>query len=273
VSADAQSGAEPYQIPQIIYIGDQGRLVYSLDGFFSNPVNGALPVDKLQAGDDIIINGLEINNGRLIVDFQAFKTGRIMLPPIVIGAETLSGLEVTVSSLLDGPDAVTVLSPALSPLSAPGTLWIISSIIFIIIFIFAVVFIFLFRGGNFFSSIKRKIKKARIIRKTQKAVKRLKTSLEKGTISARTALGGISTELRVFLDDFFNTDCRSMVPLEFLNIVFPDDSGLDEKYTPEFFYRFFKNCDELRFNGGAVPEETVAGVILEVESLAASIKR
>jgi hypothetical protein len=270
--ANEEGASAPYQIPQTVYIGDKGRLVYPLDGFFSNQKNGALPLDGLDTDDAILISSIEIDNGRLVVDFQAFRTGAIPLPVIVINGEPLSGLEVYISSLLDGSDNVTVLSPAAAPLSAPGTLWIVVSIIFIVILIFTVTFLFLFRGGNFFSVLQRRIKKARIIRKTQKAVKKLKINLEKENISARTALSGISNELRVFLDNFFNTDCRSMVPLEFLDMVFPDDSGLDPKYTPRFFYHFFENCDKLRFSGGVVTAETVRAIILEVETLTASIK-
>jgi hypothetical protein len=269
--ADAQDLPAPYQIPQIIYIGDKGRLVYPLDGFFSNQENGALPHDDIETDSDIIISSIEINNGRLVIDFQAFRTGMIPLPIIVISGEPISGLEVYVSSLLDSADNVTVLSPAALPISAPGTLWIIVSIIFIIILIFISAFLFLFRGGNFFTAITLKIKKIRIIRKTQKAIKKLKLNLEKENTDARTALSGISNELRFFLDNFFNMDCRSMVPLEFLNLIFPDHSGLAEKYTAKFFSQFFENCDRLRFSGGLVTAETVLGIILEVETLTTSI--
>ncbi|MDR2865088.1 MAG: hypothetical protein LBV68_05730 [Spirochaetaceae bacterium] len=256
----------PYQIPQTIYIGDKGRLIYPLDGLFFDQKDSFLPVDKLSKSDDIVINAIEIKDRQLIVDFQVFKTGIVKVPPIFVNGKTLSGLEVYVASLLENSPHAMVLSPAASPLSVPGTLWIISALVFGIIILAAFILLFFTRGGNIFFGLKLKIKQKRIIRQTQKTIKKLKANLEKDSISAQLALSGISNELRIFLDNFFNIDCRSMVPLEFLAITLPKDSGLDENYYPRYFSEFFQKCDTIRFSGNLVPRETVLTIIEEVET-------
>ncbi|MDR3301444.1 MAG: hypothetical protein LBT01_02790 [Spirochaetaceae bacterium] len=261
----------PYQIPQTIYIGDRGRLVYPLDGFFSNQEDGELPLDNLPESGEIVINAVQLNNGRLVVDFQAFKTGIISLPPIVVGEKTLSGLEVHIASILEGQGGLTVLSAAATPLSAPGTLWIISAFVLITILGIVILLLFLFRSGNVFLTLKRRIKHKRMIRQTQRAIKRLKMNLDKETIGTKTALSDISNELRIFIDKYFNIHCRAMVPQEFLDITFPEDSGASKKYSPEYFYQFFTNCDTIRFSGKNIAEKTVRGIIAEVEDFISSI--
>jgi hypothetical protein len=289
----AIGGSTPYQIPQTIYIGDHGRLVYPLNGFFFNQEEAvpkpaiASEFDGEENYADIIINELSIvddaaggglgrlsaeaSDMRLIVDFQVFKTGIVQIPPIVIAGETLQGLEVQVSSILEESGDLTILSPAEQPLNAPGTIWIITSIVLTVIFIVAFLFLFVFKGSAFLSDLKRKLRNRRIIHQTQKSIKKLKINLDKKNIGARAALDGIATELRLFLDNYFNIHCLSMSPPEFLKLSFPA-SCLAQEYSANYFYEFFMKCDTIRFSGAAVSEEAVREIIVEVETLVAGIR-
>jgi hypothetical protein len=270
----ADDSRAPYQIPQTIYIGDHGRLVYPLNGFFLNQEDGpsdftppTLP-DSESPGD-IIINGVEVIGENLIIDFQVFKTGIAQLPPIVISGETLSGLEVYVSSILEESGDLTILSPSAQPLNAPGTIWIIITIVLVVIFAVAFLFLFVFKGGAFFSGLKHQLRHRRIIHQTQKAIKKLKINLDRENIGAQTALAGIANELRLFLDNYFNIHCRAMAPPEFLKLSIPD--SLASEYSANYFYEFFMKCDTIRFSGAAVSEDEVREIIAEVETLVASV--
>jgi len=267
--------AEPdsYQTPQTIFIGDKGKLVKNLNTVFFNIEDAHIPLDGMNEDKDIVIHNAEIKDGKLIIDFQIFKTGVVKLPPVKINISKgegyegyeISDMEVKVTSLIDS-GASTALSPFKKPLNAPGTLWIIVFSVFIIILIITFTMLFLLNGGSFFVNLTNNIKKKYIIFTTRRAIKRLRLSIKKGTKDLQTALGEISTELRVFLDRYFNLNCRSMVPAEFLTIKLPEDAALPEKYSPEYFFKFFTDCDTTRFSGQNVSLEAVSATIDEVEN-------
>jgi hypothetical protein len=262
---------DSYQIPQTIYIGDKGCLVYLLDGLLSIQENMILPVDDLPANSDIVINNIEINNAKLIIDFQVFSTGIISLPPIVIKGQIFDSLEVKVSSIIANSGDAAVLSPPVQPISAPGTVWIVSGFVLIVIAIIVIILVFVFSGGTFFSELKKEIKKKRIISAAQKSIKKINSNLEKETIAAYTALTAITNELRAFMDNYFYINCISMVPVEFLSITLP--AGIDEKYNSQYFYDFFMRCDNIRFSGMDISLKTVQEILTEVESFIIFIKQ
>ncbi|MDR3325381.1 MAG: hypothetical protein LBS82_05290, partial [Spirochaetaceae bacterium] len=274
-AGEAAVKSSPYQIPQTIYIGDRGLLVYPLDAFFFNQdprktESIPIPGDAASARD-VVIHSISIERGRLIVDFQPFRTGVVDLPPIVVHGQTVSGLAARVSSILEDSGGSTVLSAAALPLNAPGALWIISALVFAVLLAAALALVFLFHGGSFFVKLKRKLRHRRTIRQMQRSIKGLKTNLDKNNIGAQTALTGITNELRTFMDAYFNIRCRSMVPREFLDIAFPAGLDVGEPYTPRYFHQFFTNCDTIRFSGETVSAASVQDIVGQVERFVAAV--
>jgi len=260
-----EAAGSSYQIPQTIYIGDRARLVRNLDMSFFDTGDRVIPPGDPQEDDDIVIHNIEIKNGRLIIDFQAFRTGIISLPPVLIGGLEISGLEVKVSSLIESGNPA-ALSPFERPLNVPGTLWIIVLATVIIIAAITVVLILFFYGGRFFLNLRGGIRQQYIMLTTMRFIKKLRLSVKKENTAPQTALGEITTMLRIFLDRYFGLNCRSMVPSEFLAVTLPPGRKAQDKYTPEYFFNFFTRCDTMRFSGQDVSMETVRGIIDEVEA-------
>lgn len=278
----------PYQIPQTVFIGDKGRLVYPLDAYFFNQGDQIIPLEAIDSsqGDlykDVVIHRVELSRGRLIVDFQCWRTGAVRLPPVQMQGRLIEGMEVRVASLLEGKDALTVLSPAMPPMSAPGTLWIISGTVASLLAISSLFLIFALRGGNLFAVWRANSRKRRAIRKSRKAIKKIKTQMAKGRdasgkelpghLTTSAAIAELSSEFRQFLENYCGLQCRSLVPAEFLKLEFPAGlpSGED---SPRYFSDFFTRCDTMRFSGANISRTAVDNIISEIESYikAASLK-
>jgi hypothetical protein len=254
-----------YQIPQTIFLGDKGRLVYPLDAYFFNKCDQVIQLESIAKPDEVVIHRVELSRGRLIIDFQCWKTGTVTLPPVEIAGRIVDGMEVYVSSLIEGKDAVTVLSPAIKPIIAPGTLWIMSGGAAALIVFVACTSFFILRGGNFFAAWRGNARKRRAIRITRKALKKIKLQILKGQITASIALSELLNEFRIFLDEYCGVQCRSLVPDEFLKLSFPAElpSGAD---SPRYFANFFTRCDTLRFSGAGINTTALNSVINEVET-------
>jgi hypothetical protein len=269
--------AVPYQIPQTIYIGDNGRLIYPLDTFFYNQDDQIFSLEDIPRHDDITVSNVELSKGQLFIDFQAWRTGIVKLPSITIAGRRIDGIEVVVASLVEGQNASTMLSAAVTPVSAPGTLWLITGTVSTIIIVTALFFFFMLRGKLFFVHLRRNTRKKRAIRLARKAIRKIRNQLEKKNVAESSALSHLSTEFRLFLDVYCGIDCRSLVPAEFLNLEFPLCLMPAERYSPAYFADFFTRCDTLRFSGKNISDEAVANIISEVENFvcatAATIKK
>jgi hypothetical protein len=151
----ASGDKAPYLIPQTIFVGDKGRLVVPLEpgtvavGFEGADANLPRTPDLLISRAELVRRGAAV---LLLVDFQAFAPGRIELPPIEIAlkengaSHTFTGLEVTVSSILEMEQRGMVLSGPAEPLAAPGTAAMIYGTILGIILLLLALTLGAFRG-------------------------------------------------------------------------------------------------------------------------------
>jgi hypothetical protein len=263
-------GAVPYQIPPVVYVGDRCRLIYPLDPFFFNLENSIIPLENIPKQDDVVIERLELQNGRLIVDFQGWRTGIIELPVITIDGREITGIEVRVASLLEGKDDAVILAPAKTPVNPPGALLMIAGFSLGIVLVIAVSLAIAFRGGSAVSSFLRMRRKRRAARVARNAVRRIKNHLENGHKTNAEAVGDVSVELRNFLYSFYGLDCRSLVPAEFLGVDFEKEPMPDQTYTSRYFAEFFTRCDTMRFSGKNISKEQVRAVIVEVDRFIAA---
>lgn len=265
----------PYQIPQTIYIGDAGRLVYPLDAYFFNQTDGVIAAEQIGQSADVVVHRVELNKGRLIVDFQCWRTGVVALPPVNVAGKVVEGMEVRVASLLEGKDAQTVLSPPAPPLAAPGTLWIVSGATTLLITAAALLIFFVLRGGIFFASLGRRRRRWRALRVIRKALKKISLQMEKDTLNLSAAIAGAALELRRFLEVYCGVNCRSLVPAEFLQMEFPAGAMPGEQCSPRYFASFFTRCDTARFSGETISRAAVKALLSEVEAFvnAAALQR
>jgi hypothetical protein len=256
----------PYQIPQVIYIGDSGRLIVPLEGF-DGVADATLPIDGLERSPALVIRGISVYRHNLIVDFQAFKTGVIALPAIAIAGKTIANLEVHVSSILANADNVNVLAPAALPLPAQGTLWMIVQAVFIALAVAAAVLLVLLRGGKLFRGVREKMRARAIVRETRRRLAKIRATME-----GEAALSAASHAMRSFLERYFAVHCQAFVPREFRSVTLSrsaagEAGGTAEKFTGAYLEQFFLKCDALRFSGKVVDAQTVGEIITEVESL------
>jgi hypothetical protein len=268
-SGGAQEGnAGSYLLPQIVFVGDQGRLVYPLASDF--------PAGPLLSGDSIVLDmpeqlpqspgvvisrvELEVREGhgaRLLVDFKAYVPGRVELPPIKIGPHTFTGLEFTVTSILRS--GMTLSGPA-DPLAVPGTLALIYGAVLGIITLILLAAAAGVWGRRRFRDVLERSRRRRLIRAMGRNLKRLRTALTKGASGDEEILSFFSAEFRKFLGFFAEKDCRAMAPSEFLSL-FPQETQETALFSGRFLCDLFRRCDILRFSGNRIDRGDVIDLV------------
>ncbi|GHT78770.1 hypothetical protein FACS1894130_05960 [Spirochaetia bacterium] len=265
-----------YLIPQTVFVGDGGRLVFPLGSAFSGVKGEVLDdPDLLPKARDIVISRVELENSksartgkpdtpRLLVDFTAYTPGFIELPPIKIAGFTFTGLEVGIASILEAEGNSRVLSPPAPPLAVPGTMGMIYGTVFGIIVLILGSLFFGTRGLPMLRRYGKRQRRRRMIRSIGKLLKQLRGAVSgtnvPGTEETAAALDRLNGELRLFLESLTGEACRTMVPEEFLTLPPLDGPGsegsearspdsLGAQYGGAFFCDVFLRCDAMRFSG------------------------
>jgi hypothetical protein len=269
---------EAYQIPQTVFVGDRGRLVYPLESagetvVLDNP-------SQLPQAEDLVISRIALEGTRLLIDFQAYVPGTITLPPIRIGSRTYTDLKLHITSILDSGEGLVLAGPA-PPLTAPGTGIVIYGTVFALILIgLSAVFGTVWAGCHLRDL--REWFRRRRIRIMGRFLRRLRSGLEKNKTGEEEALSLLSGEFRNFLSFFTEMNCRAMVPGEFLRLSpsFPGGGefadlarrarlprGSSEVSPPGdpgvFLCGLFRRCDTLRFSGAGVDHAAALALVDE----------
>lgn len=257
-----------YQIPSVVYIGDVAKLVFPLDDFFLHIQNLQTHWEQTKeqrAELDIISVEADPILKALVVQFQAWKPGVIVLPPITIGGEELAGLRLTISSYLSREEVPLVLAPQEGPLVVPGTFWLLfAAALAGVILILAALFIILYSKGAYkmiLESAKIYKPKRRIMRNVQKFRKKL----EKGKIGNMDFLAALCVEFRSFVGLVYAIDCGALTSGEFEALDITERGRLAA---------FLSGADALRFCGKEPHKDQTlvfAGTLLEeVDSICAA---
>jgi hypothetical protein len=258
----------PYIIPQRIFVGDKGRLVFPLGSAFAGTEGTVIQGADLPRSKDLVISRVELEcrgaSARLLVDFQAYIPGLILLPPIEIASHTFTGLEVSISSILSVEQRGMVLSEPAEPLAAPGTAVMIYGTILGIIFLLLALTLGGFWGKTRLNSFTEGIRRRRVIRAMGRSLKRLRSAGADKTDKNREILETLSGEFRTFLGILMGTNCRAMVPREFLTL---PALGTGYGLSPSALSELFRHCDTLRFSGAAIEKEAVFNLLEEFRKL------
>ncbi|MDR0553818.1 MAG: hypothetical protein LBG76_03330 [Treponema sp.] len=283
----AQTEDAPYLIPQTVFVGDEGRLVVPLGssyaGFKPEVLEGgalAAVFPELQSDAalrrDMTVTRVELENRgspRLLIDFKAYTPGILRFPPVMIGSSPISGLEVTIASILDAGDDSRILSPPASPLAAPGTMGLIyGSVALILLLLLGVA------GGGIWGipglrAYRERLIRLRRMRRIGKIRRGILAGLT-GNVSGgeEEALARFSAEFRDFLVFFTGMNCRAMVPAEFLHLPALSEEGADP-LTGRFLCELFRRWDTLRFRGGAIVRESALELFEEVRIFIEALER
>ena len=267
MAQDRAHNRSQFLVPQTVYVGDRAVLTLPLTAPL---VMGDITLDSralaFLSSPELDIHRVVLENrppgSRLVIEFTAFAPGLLELPPIEIGGQSFSGINVEISSILDGSDA-TVLSSPLPPLSIPGTSFFIYGTITGLILLLLLVLLMVFWGRLNFSKIAARWKRLRLIAAMAKIEKRLAKILDSGDKWA--ILDKLSTEFRIFLSLFTGENCRAMTAGEFGRLPFPESfAGMPPEWGSGFLKRFFMRCDDFRFGGGKITSADIAPLLTEL---------
>jgi hypothetical protein len=273
-----------YQTPPVLYMGDKGSLVYPLDIFATLPDGEPVFPDGLPRTEDIVIHKVDLDRQgrRVIIEFQAFRTGVVPLPPIQLsGGVELKGLQVNIASILDSEKGSMTLSPSAGLLSAPGTFWIITAFSILIVLVLSILVLLWVKGGVLFAGAGAALRTRLLLHWINRRLHRLEKRFELGQITEKDALSTLSSELRVFLSRFWKRPCYAVSAEEFRYFELPGraaagkkaDSGetvydgtKNTRFLPALSY-FFGRCDGIRFAAATITREAVRSVYAEAKSL------
>jgi hypothetical protein len=263
-------GDAPYTIPQTIFVGDKGRLVFPLGSAFAGIEGRVLQGADLSRSRELVISRVELERrgtaARLLVDFQAYAPGLIELPPITIASYTFTGLEVNINSILSVEQQGMVLSGPEEPMAAPGTAVLIYGTIIGIVLLLLGLTLGSFWGKTRLGALADMLRRRRVIRAMGKSLRRLR-GWNSGGRETET-LEALSAEFRNFLGIITGINCRAMVPREFLGL---PSLGPGSALSGAALSALFRRCDTLRFSGAGIEREAVAALLDDFQSLIAAL--
>jgi hypothetical protein len=251
-----------YLIPQRVFVGDRGQLVFPLGGAFAGiPETIIDSPELLPRTPDLLIFRVALENRgdspRLLIDFTAYVPGTIDLPPIEIASFVFTDLRIEIDSILAGEEDPMVLSEAAAFLPAPGTtILIYGTVLGLILLILGTV------AGSIWGvpGLRRLWEmtgRRRLIGSMKRILWHLRDSQAKrGSAGDGEIVARLSAEFRTFLCLITGMNCRVQVPREFLSLPVPGsgserDAGAaaPDVLSGEFLRDFFSLCDTLRFSG------------------------
>jgi hypothetical protein len=265
-SQTASGSAEPYTIPQTIFVGDRGRLAVPLGSAFAGVAAAVIQGPLLPRSEDLVINRVELEKrgaaAMLLVDFQAYAPGLLALPPLEIGAHTFAGLAVSISSILPVERQGMVLSAPAGPLAAPGTAALIYGAVLALLLLLLAMTLGSVWGRTRLRSCAERLRRQRVIRAMMRTLKRLRSASPGAGMEITETL---SRDFRVLLGMLTGQNCQAMVPSEFLAL---DGLGSGAGPGPEAVADLFRRCDALRFSGQRVEPEAALALLEEFKTLA-----
>jgi hypothetical protein len=275
----------PYLIPQIIFVGDPGRLIVPIGRVFArvDPFVWDNP-DKLNESPDLVINRIELERrsgvSRVLIDFIPYAPGTLSLPPIEFpqdaNAPSLLGLEVQVASILD-PSQMVLAEPA-SPLAIPGTSFLVYGTLVFILFLLAMGIAISLWGRSHFRDFFARLRRKFLLRNMRRFLRhlnqecRLEASSSGASPTPAFYLTRLSTEFREFLTQFTGVNCRSLTAVEFRLITFEE---LPPRLAPgpDYLCDLFRSWDILRFSGRGMEMADLFVAMVETEKLISTLDK
>jgi hypothetical protein len=247
---------DAYMVPPKVYVGDRASLVLPIPGLAAD---AKISFDQFPSSADLIIHQAVLerrpSGSFLTIEFSAYTTGTLELPPFEVGREVFSGLKVEISSILVTDESGMVLSGPAPPLALPGTSLLVygtvsTAILLMLLAIWSMVW-----GRKRIKGWLALWKRKRLIVSMMVTEKRLNKALAKG-VSCREILDTLSAEFRSFLTQLTGENCRAMTAAE---IGLLKTMGEETVMGNEFLGNFFHTCDTLRFSGLEIKsDETLA---------------
>ena len=293
----AQTRTEaPYLIPQIIFVGDSGRLIVSIGRAYARVEPFVWDnSDKLPETPDLVIRRIELERrsgvSRVLIDFVAYAPGTLSLPPIEFPQDanvpSIMGLEVQVASILD-PSQMVLTEPA-PPLAVPGTSLLVYGTLVLVLFLLAMGIVISVWGRHHFRDFFEQLRRKYLLRKMRRFLHTLNhqcrfevssnfkinssgISPHEKSLAPAFYLTRLSTEFREFLTQFTGINCRSLTAVEFRGITFEE---LSPRFAPgpDYLCDLFRSWDILRFSGRGMEMADLFVAMVETEKLLSTLDR
>jgi len=255
-----------FTVPPKVYVGDRASMILPLPGFTMKEDSEAISIISPSADIEIHRALLERRpvGSRLTVEFTAYRTGILELPPVVIAGEVFNDLKIEISSVLEKGASGTVLSGPSPPLAIPGTSLLVYGTIISILFCLSLSFWILFWGRKSIKVWLAKWEKKRLLAGMRGIEKRLRRTLAKNDDTYRNILDSLSGEFRNFLSRFTGEHCRAMTASEFTNIE-SQIKGI------KFLKDFFERCDGIRFGGCEIKKKDALSMLDDLKEFLAEL--
>ena len=292
--ASAAASAGQVLVPQTVYVGDRARLIVPVDG--AAMIGAAVVLDvaeRLPRSKDATVLRVELQHAeggwRVLVDFTAYASGRVELPRIEVGGIVLTGLSVTIASILETEGGSAELSPPAGPLSAPGTTLLVYGSAFALVTLALVITFLFLRGPALIREALERRRRGLVARSMRRVISRLAENAP--TLEGAEFLSILFPELRSYLSYRTGVNCLTLTPREFPAAMEAGPqvtTGRGTSYVHletsdgAFLERLFRWGDEVRFGGAAASRsalntalEEVVALVEKVEALLelASVKR
>jgi hypothetical protein len=273
LSFSAASGAQEaasraYIVPQTVFVGDRAVLVIPLGGHLAA---AELPLPP-ETGN-IVFHRARVESGggeaHALVEFTAYVTGVLPLPPIEIPSGFLAGLRVEVASILEKGNGGRVLSDPAPPLAAPGTGFIVYGTVACVLLA-----LFFLAGGTHwfrghFRTVLESWKRRRLAASAFSLMRRLRREILKNPAPGerRMLLDFLSVEFRSFLACYTGEECRAMTARE-LGLM-PSFAGLPAAEYAGFVRRW----DEIRYSGADPGRDELLDMLADAVSFTGALEK
>jgi hypothetical protein len=258
-----------------VYVGDRATLVIPLAGDTAGS-EALVSLDErmFPFSPDMEFHRVVLerrpSGSRLLVEFAAFTTGLLELPPIEIGGERFAGLRVEISSLIGSGENDAVLSGPALPLAIPGTSLLVYGTMGGFVLLFLAALWTGIWGRRHFGGWILKWKRRRLIASMSGVEKRLRRTLLKEG-NPRAILNTLSGEFRSFLSFFTGENCRAMTAKELGRL--PPELLAWVESGGDFLSGFFRRCDELRFSGDEIAADDILAMLGDLRQFLKALDR
>ena len=267
----------PYLLPQIIFVGDRGRLVVPLGPSFNEVAAFVLEApDELPQIQDLLLRRIELErrggHSRLLIDFIPYAPGTFTLPPLdfLFPDESnfrLPPLRLQVASILNTSNMA--LSEPASPLAVPGTSLLIYGTGFLLLVLLSLGILCGFLGPRYFRELWVNFLHRYRIRLMMGFLKRLRNECILGkNVVPGFCLTNLSAKMRDFLSYFTGYNCRSLTAMEFLELPLSGTA-----LVPEQLCKLFRTWDTLRFSGQSMEITYIFEAIEDVSLIIVTLDR
>ncbi|MDR1126669.1 MAG: hypothetical protein LBL06_00920 [Treponema sp.] len=253
---------EPYMVPQTVYVGDKAVLITPLGASLIGGVVEPMSIEPPAPTDGLVVHRIAVERQkdeiRLVVEFTAFKTGVIELPPITApGFTDEFHLSVTIASLLS-PSTMS-LSPPAPPLAVSGTAALLygTSISLILVILLGV-------SARMF--LIRQFLSVSVSFRNRLLIFHIKRHLDDGRKNPHKdrILDNLAAEFRLFLSRFFGIDCSSLTADEFSYFPLSSFGSIPDCPQSPDLRTIFRRLDSFRFNAEGVNSDNVLIFIEDV---------